>query len=110
MSAAALLEPRAMDAAGFAARTGATPAQLADLERYRQLLSEWNGQINLVSAASLADFWPRHAFDSAQLRNLAPEARTWVDIGAGAGFPGLVLAILLKGEPGARVQLVESIA
>jgi 16S rRNA (guanine527-N7)-methyltransferase len=110
MSAAALLEPQAMDAAEFVLRTGATPAQVADLERYRLMLADWNGRMNLVSAGSLADFWPRHAFDSAQLRALAPDARTWVHIGAGAGFPGLVLAVLFKDEPGARVHLVESIA
>jgi 16S rRNA (guanine527-N7)-methyltransferase len=66
--------------------------------------------MNLVSAGSLAEFWPRHALDSAQLLGIVPRARTWVDIGAGAGFPGLVLAILLKGEAGAKVHLVESVA
>jgi len=111
MSAApALLDPPVRDAASFAARTGATPAQLADLERFQVRLADWNTRINLVSEASLAEFWPRHAFDSAQLPPLAPAARTWVDIGAGAGFPGLVLAILLKQTPGARVHLVESVA
>jgi 16S rRNA (guanine527-N7)-methyltransferase len=108
MSAAALLDPPVQDAASFAARTGANPGQLADLERLHVLLTDWNARMNLVSAASLAEFWPRHVFDSAQLLPLAPEARRWVDIGAGAGFPGLVLAILLKGAPGAKVHLVES--
>ena len=108
MSAAALLAPPVHDAASFAARTGATPGQLADLEQLQALLADWNERVNLVSAASLAEFWPRHAFDSAQLLPLAPHARRWVDIGAGAGFPGLVLAILLKGAPGAKVHLVES--
>jgi len=74
------------------------------------MLTDWNARMNLVSAASLPAFWPRHAFDSAQLRQIVPAARTWVDIGAGAGFPGLVLAILLKGEPHARVHLIESVA
>jgi 16S rRNA (guanine527-N7)-methyltransferase len=112
MSAApALLEtPQVFDSATFAAQTGATPAQLADLEQLRLMLTDWNARMNLVSAASLPEFWPRHAFDSAQLRQIVPTARTWVDIGAGAGFPGLVLAILLKGEPHARVHLVESVA
>jgi len=112
MSAApALLDPpEALDAASFAARTGASAAQLADLEQLRVMLTDWNGRLNLVSDASLAGFWPRHAFDSAQLRLVMPAARTWVDIGAGAGFPGLVLAILLKGEAGAKVHLVESVA
>ncbi|HEX3408279.1 MAG TPA: RsmG family class I SAM-dependent methyltransferase, partial [Caulobacteraceae bacterium] len=50
----------------------------------------------------------RHVYDSAQLLGLAPAARVWVDIGAGAGFPGLVLAILLKGEASVQVHLVES--
>jgi 16S rRNA (guanine527-N7)-methyltransferase len=109
MSAAALLDaPEVVDGASFAARTGASRVQLAELERLRGLLTDWNARMNLVGAASLAEFWPRHAFDSAQLLPLAPAARTWVDIGAGAGFPGLVLAILLKGAPGARVHLIES--
>lgn len=98
------------DAASFAAATNATPAQMADLERFRELLAEWNERMNLVGPSALQAFWGRHAFDSAQLLDLAPEARTWADLGAGAGFPGVVLAILLKGRPGARVHLVESLA
>ncbi len=99
-----------VDAEGFSAATGAGDGQMADLEAFRALLTEWNGRMNLVGPSVLADFWGRHAFDSAQLLGLAPDARTWADLGAGAGFPGLVLAILLKGEPGAHVHLVESIA
>lgn len=101
---------RPMDAAGFAAVSGATPAQMADLERFRAMLAERNAVMNLVGPASLPDFWSRHAWDSAQLLRLAPDARTWADLGAGAGFPGLVLAILGKGRPGFRVELVESMA
>ena len=110
MSAAALLEPPAIDAAEVAERLGATAAQVGDLARFHEMLAAWNQRLNLVSPGSLADFWPRHVFDSAQLLDLAPDARTWVDIGAGAGFPGLVLAILLKEQPSARVHLVESLA
>ncbi len=98
------------DAAAFAAATKAAPAQMADLEAFRALLADWNGRMNLVGPSALADFWQRHAFDSAQLLPLAPDALTWADLGAGAGFPGLVLAILLKGRPGAQVHLVESMA
>ena len=105
---AALLEGEVQDAATFAACSGATAAQVDDLVRLQALLTDWNTRINLVGAASLAEFWPRHAWDCAQLLQVAPAARTWVDIGAGAGFPGLVLAILLKGAPGAKVHLVES--
>jgi 16S rRNA (guanine527-N7)-methyltransferase len=108
MSDAAPLEAPVLDAAAFAARTVASAAQLADLAQLQQLLADWNGRMNLVSAASLADYWQRHVLDSAQLIPLAPTARVWIDIGAGAGFPGLVLATLLKGETGAKVHLVES--
>ena len=83
---------------------------MADLGAYLTLLTEWNGRMNLVGPSALAEFWPRHAFDSAQLLQRAPDARVWADLGAGAGFPGLVLAILLKGAEGAGVHLVESMA
>jgi 16S rRNA (guanine527-N7)-methyltransferase len=98
------------DAASFAAATGASPEQIADLEAFRALLVEWNEKMNLVGPSAIAEFWSRHAFDSAQLLDLAPDALTWADLGAGAGFPGVVLAILLKGRDGARVHLVESMA
>jgi 16S rRNA (guanine527-N7)-methyltransferase len=83
---------------------------MADLEAFRALLADWNERMNLVGPSALAEFWGRHAFDSAQLLDLAPDALTWADLGAGAGFPGIVLAVLLKGRPGARVHLVESMA
>jgi 16S rRNA (guanine527-N7)-methyltransferase len=110
MSAVALLEvaPPPDDRADFAALTGASSGQMGDLEAFRRRLSDWNERMNLVSEASLEDFWRRHAFDSAQLLAAAPGARVWADIGAGAGFPGLVLAIFLKSAPGAKVHLVES--
>ena len=81
-----------------------------DLRRLLTALTDWNGRMNLVGASTLPDFWSRHAWDSAQLIDLAPEALTWADLGAGAGFPGLVLAVLLKGRDGAHVHLVESMA
>ena len=92
------------------AALGASDAQMADLEAYRALLSEWNGQMNLVGPSALAQFWPRHVYDSAQLLALAPDALVWADIGAGAGFPGVILAILLKGQAGAKVHLIDSLA
>jgi 16S rRNA (guanine527-N7)-methyltransferase len=94
----------------FAAAARATPAQLADLEVFRTRLEAGNAVMNLVGPATLPDFWNRHAWDSAQLLDLAPDARTWADLGAGAGFPGLVLAILGKGRDGFHVHLVESMA
>ncbi|HEX2801551.1 MAG TPA: 16S rRNA (guanine(527)-N(7))-methyltransferase RsmG [Phenylobacterium sp.] len=112
MSAAAPLDaaPPAelMDAARFAKLSGATPGQMADLERFRVLLIERNEVMNLIGPATVADFWSRHAWDSAQLLKLAPEARAWADLGAGAGLPGLVLAIFGKGVVGFHVDLVES--
>lgn len=97
-----------LTADGFAALIDATPAQIADLTRFLDLLTEWNERMNLVGPATLPEFWNRHAWDSAQLLKLAPEALTWADLGAGAGFPGLVLAILGKDAPGVHVHLVES--
>lgn len=96
--------------AEFRAAVGASDAQMADLEAFRKMLADWNDRMNLVGPSAMAEFWPRHAFDSAQLLPLAPDAKIWADLGAGAGFPGLVLAILLKGRSGARVHLVESMA
>ncbi|HET6970265.1 MAG TPA: 16S rRNA (guanine(527)-N(7))-methyltransferase RsmG [Phenylobacterium sp.] len=98
------------DADSFAAAAGATPTQIADLSRFLEMLTAGNAVMNLVGPATLPDFWNRHAWDSAQLLKLAPEALTWADLGAGAGFPGLVLAILGKGRPGFHVHLVESMA
>jgi len=98
------------DAASFQAASGASDAALADVVAFQALLAEWNEVMNLVGPSAMAQFWPRHAWDSAQLLALAPEALRWADLGAGAGFPGVILAILLKGKPGAEVVLVESMA
>lgn len=98
------------DAASFAAATGATAQQLADLDSYRSYLADWNQRMNLVGPATLDVYWNRHAWDSAQLLPLAPEAETWADLGTGAGLPGIVLAILGKGRPSFHVHLVESMA
>ncbi len=98
-----------MTADEFQKLTGAWPERMADLERFRGLLTETNAVMNLVGPDSLPDFWNRHAWDSAQLMDRAGFARTWADLGAGAGFPGVVLAILLKGRPEAHVWLVDSL-
>ena len=98
-----------MTADEFQKATGAWPERMADLERFRIMLTEANEVMNLVGPDSLPDFWNRHAWDSAQLLDLAGFARTWADLGAGAGFPGIVLAILVKGRPDAHVWLVDSL-
>ena len=99
-----------LSARGFADLTGADSRALEDLERYRVLLEDWNLRMNLVGPATLPAFWSRHALDSAQLLPLAPEALTWADLGAGAGLPGVVLAILGRHRPGFHVHLVESMS
>jgi len=96
--------------AAFQMAAEASDAQMADLRSYLALLSERSAVMNLVGPSALGEFWLRHAWDSAQLLAVAPEAKVWADIGAGAGFPGVILAILLKGEPSAKVHLVESMA
>jgi 16S rRNA (guanine527-N7)-methyltransferase len=79
-----------------------------DFEALVQLLTRWQSVKNLVGPATLPEVWTRHIADSAQLTTLAPDALRWLDLGSGAGFPGLVIAILLKGRPGAEVTLVEA--
>ena len=93
----------------FQTLTGAWPERMADLERFRVLLTEANAVMNLVGPDSLPDFWNRHAWDSAQLVDLAGFGKTWADLGAGAGFPGVVLAVLAKGRPGSHVWLIDSL-
>lgn len=85
--------------------TGVSRETLTRLERYVGLLERWQATINLVSRSSLQDIWNRHILDSAQLHAFVPaSARVLLDLGSGAGFPGLVLAVL--GVP--KVYLVES--
>jgi 16S rRNA (guanine527-N7)-methyltransferase len=90
----------------FAARFDVPRGTIARLSRYAELLVEWQRAMNLVSPASLPMIWERHFADSAQLAALTPPGLRWLDVGAGAGFPGLVIAAMEHG----RVTLVESIA
>lgn len=78
------------------------------LDRYVDLLLQWQKTINLVAPSTIANIWTRHVADSLQLLALAPEARVWIDLGSGAGFPGLVIACALAGQARAYVHLVES--
>jgi len=78
------------------------------LRRYADLLAHWQRSINLVAPSTLPDVWSRHFADSAQLRGLAPDARLWLDLGSGAGFPGLVIAVLQAQVPDFRMHMVES--
>ena len=80
------------------------------LDRYVALLLEWQAKTNLVAPSTLPHLWTRHISDSLQLLDLAPDAKIWVDLGSGGGFPGVVLACALAERPGAEVHLVERIA
>jgi 16S rRNA (guanine527-N7)-methyltransferase len=89
----------------FRRLTGVSRETAAKMEAYSDLLERWQRRINLVSAASLADRWRRHFLDAAQLAPLIPgPPRRIADIGSGAGFPGLVLALMGLGP----VDLIES--
>jgi len=97
---------RALDRFGFV-----TDAIRHDLERFVRLLAEWQRVHNLIGASTLARIWTRHVADSLQLVELAPAGwREWVDLGSGAGFPGLVVAVASKARGEPHVTLVESTA
>lgn len=93
----------------FGEAIGISRETLDRFRSYAALLEKWNRSINLVSRNSLADLWRRHMLDCAQLLEYLPEGpkgrrRVIVDLGSGAGFPGLVLALLDAGE----VHLIEA--
>ena len=77
------------------------------LQRYVDLLLEWQAKTNLVAPSTLPNLWTRHISDSLQLLSLAPSATLWVDLGSGGGFPGIVLACVLAETPGAVIHLIE---
>jgi len=95
-----------LGATGFARLTGVSRETLATLQAYVGLLTQWNRRINLISPNTLGDVWRRHLLDCAQLFRLLPRPATAVvvDIGSGAGLPGLVLAAMGAGQ----IHLVES--
>ncbi len=95
---------------GFLEAIGASAERRAEVEAYRTLLVRANTRMNLVGDSTFGDFWRRHFLDSAQMAWFAPEARVWADLGSGAGLPGIVLAIMMKGRRGGHVHLIESVA
>ena len=91
--------------AAFQLQTGVSRETLARLEAYVGLLTAWNRRINLVGPRTIGDIWRRHILDAAQLQSFVPpKTRVLLDIGSGAGLPGLVLAML----GGAETHLVEA--
>jgi 16S rRNA (guanine527-N7)-methyltransferase len=101
----------------FAAAFGVSAETIARLVAYERLLAQWQKAVNLVAPRTLGDVWHRHFADSAQLVPLAPPGvRSWTDLGSGAGFPGLVCAIVLadashsglRPKEGTHFTLIES--
>src|SRR5882757_3993999 len=93
-----------------AAALGLTPVSReteARLDRYVDLLLQWQAKTNLVAPSTLPNLWTRHIADSLQLLTIAPSARVWADLGSGGGFPGVVLACAMAELPDAMVHLVE---
>jgi 16S rRNA (guanine527-N7)-methyltransferase len=95
------------DKAAALALTPVSRETEARLDRYVDLLLEWQAKTNLVAPSTLSQLWTRHISDSLQLLALAPSAKIWVDLGSGGGFPGIVLACALAETSGAMVHLVE---
>ena len=81
----------------------------ARLDRFVTLLLQWQQHTNLIAPSTEPIIWTRHIANSLQLLDLAPNAKIWVDLGSGGGFPGLVIACALADKPGVQVHLVESI-
>ncbi len=75
---------------------------------FEEAFRETAARMNLVAPSTLDSLWERHILDSIQLYQLQPQARRWLDLGSGGGFPGIVLAILLKDVEGGHIDLVES--
>lgn len=81
---------------------------LGRLKQFVTMVQKWSRAINLVAPSTLDDVWRRHVADSLQIYALNPGPLRWLDLGSGAGFPGLVTAIMLAETDGGHVDLVES--
>ena len=117
---AALTAALAEDRARALALIAVSRETLARLDRYVEVLLQWQQHTNLIAPSTEGAIWTRHIADSLQLLSLARKMATktpaesqassqiWVDLGSGAGFPGLVIACALTEQRGAEVHLVES--
>ncbi|WP_417687327.1 16S rRNA (guanine(527)-N(7))-methyltransferase RsmG [Roseibium sp.] len=81
---------------------------LERLQIYVDLVLKWQPAQNLIAPSTIPDIWTRHVADSLQTKWSLPEAKVWVDIGSGAGFPGVVTAILQADDPEGHVHMIES--
>lgn len=102
------LDERETDRARALALTPVSRETAARLDRFVEHLLRWQQITHLIAPSTESHLWTRHVADSLQLLDLAPDALTWVDMGTGGGFPGLVLACALADRAGAVVHLVES--
>jgi 16S rRNA (guanine527-N7)-methyltransferase len=94
-----------------ALRSVAGPVSRETFERLKEFelsFLRWSERINLAAPSTLKQTWSRHILDSAQLVQLAPVEKRWLDLGSGGGFPGGVVAVLLLERDGAYIDLVES--
>jgi 16S rRNA (guanine527-N7)-methyltransferase len=103
----ALSPELAADRSRALALTPVSRETLDRLDRFVAVLLDWQQQMNLIASSTEPKLWTRHIADSLQLLALAPQARIWVDLGSGAGFPGVVLACALADSQGTRMHLVE---
>jgi 16S rRNA (guanine527-N7)-methyltransferase len=103
-----LSQQLAADRARALALTPVSRETLLRLDRLVPVLLEWQATTNLIGPATIPEIWTRHIADSLQLLALAPKSRSWIDLGSGGGFPGLVIACAMAGIEGGRVHLVES--
>lgn len=77
------------------------------LERYVQLVLEQQAELNLIGKSTVESIWMRHIYDSYQLTELNLPGAYWVDVGSGAGFPGLVMAIAKQNDSNFAIDLIE---
>ena len=80
----------------------------ARLRQYENIVRKWQKTINLISPTTVSDLWGRHVLDSLQIWSIDPNPKIWVDMGSGAGFPGIVTAICLAEQGSGWVHLIES--
>jgi 16S rRNA (guanine527-N7)-methyltransferase len=89
---------------------GLSEVSMERLDRFARLVEKWNPSINVVAKSTIGNIWERHILDSIQLFRCAePDQTSWLDLGSGGGFPGMVIAILAADAmPAMRISLVES--
>lgn len=98
----------AVDRARAAAMIAISRETMARLDRFVEFLLPYAQRTNLIARSTIPQIWTRHIADSLQLVELAADAKCWVDLGSGAGFPGIVIACAIADRAGTAVHLVES--